>query len=120
MLKLEFDGAFLQMIPVALLGSMLGVSLGIFVSSIGKMGEGVKIGILLAVSMTCSFLAGLFNGTMKDVVERNVPFLNRINPAAVISDALYCINVYDDPVRYTKNLILLGILCIAMCWEHFY
>lgn len=113
-LKLEFNGDFLQMLPVALLGGMLGVALGLFVGSIGKMREGVKIGILLAVSMICSFLAGLFNGTMKDVVERNVPFLNRINPAAVISDALYCINVYDDPVRYTKNLILLGILCIAM------
>ena len=113
-LKLEFNGDFLQMLPVALLGGILGVALGMFVGSIGKMREGVKIGILLAVSMICSFLAGLFNGTMKDAVERSIPFLNRINPAAVISDALYCINVYDDPVRYTKNLILLGILCIAM------
>ena len=112
--RLAFGGNFLKMIPIALLGSMLGVSMGLFVSSIGKMGEGVKIGILIGVSMLCSFLAGLFNGTMKDVVERNIPFLNRVNPAAVIADALYSINVYDDPARYMKNLMLLGSLCILM------
>ena len=72
-------------------------------SSIGKMGEGSKIGILIGTSMTFSFLAGLMNANIKNAVDRAVPLLNRINPAAVISDALYCVNGYDAPGRYAQD-----------------
>ena len=113
-LRLDFSGAFLKMLPVCCIGSMIGVTMGLFITSIGKMTEGIKIGILIGVSMICSFFAGLMNGTMKDLVERQVPFLNRINPAALISDALYCINVYDDPRRYVRNLVFLCVMCMLM------
>ena len=84
------------------------------------MQEGIKIGILLGVSMVSSFLAGLMNNTMKDIVERNVPLLNRINPAALISDAFYCINVYDDMGRYYRNLFTLAAICIALVTASFF
>ena len=61
------------MLLITFLGCLIGVSLGFFVGSLGKMREGVKIGILLAVSMTCCFLSGLMNNTMKDIVEKNIP-----------------------------------------------
>ena len=41
-------------------------------------------------------------GNMKDVIEQNAPILNRINPAAVLSDAYYCISVYNDTLRYQR------------------
>ena len=74
----------------------------------------IKIGILLGISMTCSFLAGLMNNTMKNIVEQHAPLINRINPAALISDAFYCINVYDDRSRYITNLIILSIMCVIL------
>ena len=43
--------------------------------------------LFLVFSMVCSFLSGLMNNTMKDLVEKNMPVINRINPAALISDA---------------------------------
>ena len=113
-LRLEFTGSVAEMIPVLLLGSMIGVTLGLFVSSIGKMGEGIKIGILIGTSMTFSFLAGLMNANIKNAVDRAVPLLNRINPAAVISDALYCVNVYDAPGRYAQDLGILAVMCVLM------
>ena len=113
-LKLEFQGQMGGMLVISFVGSMIGVSLGIFVGSFGKMKEGAKVGILLAVSMTSSFLAGLMNGNMKDVVEQKAPFINRINPAALISDAFYCINVYDDTQRYYRSLITLAIMCVVL------
>ena len=113
-LKLDFQGQMGRMLLISFLGSLIGVSLGIFVGSFGKMKEGIKIGILLGVSMTCSFLSGLMNNTMKDIVERNAPFINRINPAALISDAFYCINVYDDMNRYYRNLATLTIMSILL------
>jgi ABC-2 type transport system permease protein len=118
-LKMEFQGELLRMLIVSLFGSMIGVSMGIFVSSIGKFREGVKIGILLGISMICSFLAGLMNSSMKDLVERYFPLVNRLNPAALISDAFYCINVYDDPSRYWRSLIILIIMSVILTFGSF-
>lgn len=83
------------------------------------MGEGVKVGILLAVSMTGSFLAGLMNADMKYLVDQNAPLVNRINPAAVITDAFYCINVYDDPVRLDRSLATLTVTCVVLTLASF-
>ena len=88
--------------------------MGMFITSIGKMGEGVKIGIMIGVSMTLSFLAGLMNADIKNVVDRNAPLLNRLNPAALISDALYCLNVYDAPERYIQDLVILSVMCVLL------
>lgn len=118
-LKMDFQGQMPQMLLVSLIGSMIGVSMGIFIGSIGKMGEGVKVGILLGISMTGSFLAGLMSADMKYLVEQSVPFVNRINPAAVITDALYCINVYDDPVRFTRSLVTLSGMCAILTLASF-
>ncbi len=78
------------------------------------MGEGIKVGILLGISMTGSFLAGLMSADMKYAVEQHAPLVNRINPAAVITDALYCINVYDDAVRYRRSLVTLTCMCVVL------
>ncbi len=113
-LKLDFNGQMGRMLLICFLGSLIGVSMGIFVGSLGKMKEGAKIGIILGISMICSFLAGLMNGNMKDIVERHAPFINRINPAALISDAFYCINVYDDTVRYHRSLVTLAVMSLVL------
>lgn len=113
-LQMEFKGEMPQMLLVSFIGCLIGVSMGIFISSISKFGEGVKIGILLGISMVCSFLAGLMNSEMKYVVERYCPIINRINPAALISDAFYCINVYDDPVRFRRSLIILTVMSAVL------
>lgn len=113
-LKLEFTGSFAEMTGVVLVGSMFGVSMGIFVGSLGKVGEGIRIGILLGISMSLSFLAGLMDASVKDAVEQHAPVLSRVNPAALISDALYCINVYDAPERFADNMVILIIMSALM------
>lgn len=113
-LKLEFTGSFAEMTGLVLVGSMFGVSMGIFVGSLGKVGEGIRIGILLGISMSLSFLAGLMDASVKDAVEQHVPVLSRVNPAALISDALYCINVYDAPERFADNMVILIIMSALM------
>lgn len=118
-LKLDFQGQMGKMLVISLFGSLIGVSMGIFVGSLGKMSEGIKISIILAISMVCSFLSGLMNSSMKDIVEKHAPIINRINPAALISDAFYCINVYDDPVRYYRNLITLAGMSIVLILASF-
>ena len=119
-LKLDFQGQMGKMLVISFFGSLIGVSMGMFVGSLGKMQEGAKIGIILGISMVSSFLAGLMNGNMKDIVEKSVPFVNRINPASLISDAFYCINVYDDMTRYYRNLITLAVMCVVLVLASFF
>jgi len=113
-LRLDFGDRMGGMILICLVGSMIGVALGMFVGSLGKLTEGIKIGIILAVSMVCSFLSGLMVYNMKDIVEQHAPIINRINPASLISDALYCLNVYDDMNRYGRNLATLAVISILL------
>ena len=89
-------------------------SMGILVCSIGKFSEGIKVGIMLGISMTTSVLAGLVNVQIKHAVDRALPLVNKLNPAAVISDAFYCINVYDDPVRFGNDILTLFIMCAVI------
>ena len=99
---------------VSAVGSMIGVALGMFVASFGKIDEGMKIGVMLAVSMVCSFLAGLMVGVMKDIIERYIPIINRINPAALIADAFYSLSIYHDMQRYYRNILILFIMSILL------
>ena len=118
-LRLDFQGQMGKMLIISLFGSLIGVSMGIFVGSLGKMSEGIKVSVILAISMVCSFLSGLMNSSMKDIVEKHAPIINRINPAALISDAFYCINVYDDPARYYRNLITLAGMSVVFMLASF-
>ena len=110
-LQMEFQGSMGKMLLIVAAGCVIGVSMGILVCSIGKFSEGIKVGIMLGISMTTSVLAGLVNVQIKHAVDRALPLVNKLNPAAVISDAFYCINVYDDPVRFRNDILTLFIMC---------
>ena len=119
-LNLDFQGQMGKMLVVSFFGSLIGVSMGMFIGSFGKMQEGVRIGLMLGISMVSSFLAGLMNGNMKDIVEKSAPFVNRINPASLIADAFYCINVYDDTARYYRSLATLAVMCVVLVMASFF
>ncbi|XCP84377.1 ABC transporter permease [Roseburia hominis] len=113
-LKMDFGGNMAGMLLICLMGSLIGVSMGIVVGCISKIGEGVKVGIVLAISMISCGLAGLFSADIKVLAEEAVPWLGRVNPASVIADAFYCLNVYNDKVRYTKCLITLAAMSMVL------
>lgn len=119
-LNLDFQGQMGKMLVVSFFGSLIGVSMGMFIGSFGKMQEGAKIGIMLGISMVSSFLTGLMNGNMKDIVEKSAPFVNRINLASLIADAFYCINVYDDTARYYRSLATLAVMCVVLVMASFF
>lgn len=102
-----------MLLPVCALGSMIGVAFGIFIGSL-RLGEGVKVTILVGSSLSMSMLAGLMFVNMKDIVERHAPLVNRINPAALISDAFYSISIYENPARYRNNLLILALITVLL------
>ena len=56
------------------------------------------------------FLAGLMIGDMKNIIELHCPIVNRLNPAAVLSDAFYCMGIYNDMERFTRCLLILALM----------
>lgn len=113
-LRMEFQGSMADMLLISMAGCIVGVSMGIFVSSVSRFSEKLKVGIMLAISMTASTLAGLVNVEIKYMVDQKLPLLNKLNPAALISDAFYCINVYEDPVRMRNNIMTLTAMAAVL------
>ena len=64
--------------------------------------------------MTFCFLGGLMVGNMKDIIERTIPFINRINPAALIADSFYSLSIYDNLNRYMLNTGILVIMTVVL------
>lgn len=93
-----------------LISTTFGITFGMFLGCVGPKSEGGKTGLMFAVVMPLCFLSGLMMGTMRMVVEKYAPFVNRINPAALISDSFYALNNYDTLTRYTGNILTLLLM----------
>lgn len=108
-LKVDYGTHFYHVFLLSLAGSLAGLSLGVCIGSILKTNENAKIGILIAFTMLCSYFSGMMGITMKYIVDKNVPILNMINPANMITDGLYSLYYYDTFNRYYFNLASLLI-----------
>ena len=64
--------------------------------------------------MLWCFLAGMTGITMKYVIDKNIPLLNIINPANMITDGFYSLYYYTDLNRFYFNIISLIIFSIIM------
>ena len=85
------------------------------VSALVKKGEGIKTAILVVTSMAASFLAGMMNVNMKYIIEKNIPLLSYINPAALITDGFYTLYYYNTHERFFINIAILTVLSIIFC-----
>ncbi len=88
-------------------GTTLGVSFGAMVSALLKRRDGLKVAILIGLSMVCTFFAGLMYPDMKYIVAKNVPLFSYLNPANLIADAFYALYYYNTLDRYLLNIGLL-------------
>ncbi|MBP5579514.1 MAG: ABC transporter permease [Ruminococcus sp.] len=108
-LKVDFGDRLYLVYPAAIMGGILGVSFGFFVGSIARVGEKTKTAILTAFALLLCFCSGLMMGDMKAVIVEKMPWFNNINPAAVISDCFYCLNIYEDYDRFVTKLITMAV-----------
>ena len=95
---------------VDFMGSMIGVCLGVAIGCLARISYGMKIGVCVLFTLFPDFLAGLMFGNMKNIIELHCPIINRINPAAVLSDAFYCMGIYNDMERFSRCLLILAVM----------
>lgn len=111
-LNIDFGARALLVVLTTLIGSLVGITFGSFISSLIKKGENIKVSIIVAVSMTGSFLAGMMYAQMKYIVQANVPLLSYLNPVNLITDSFYSLYYFESLNRYFLNI---GILLIMAC-----
>ena len=113
-LKIDFGSHILLCILLSIIGSLAGLSIGLFVSTVLKTNENTKVGIIISISMVYSFLSGMMGITMKNIIDKNVPLLNQINPANMITDGFYSLYYYNTLDRYIGNIISLVIFSVIL------
>ena len=60
--------------------------------------------------MLGSFLSGMMGITLKYVIDKNIPIINKINPISMITDGFYSLYYYNSLNRYYFNIISLLIV----------
>lgn len=113
-LRLELGDKLPAIFLLLFVGTSYGIMFGIFVGSLPQIGEGMKIGLLTGINLLFCAMSDLMATGIKDLIEHSVPFVNDINPAALISDSFYALNIYDTYGRFAQNLLLLGTGAVAL------
>lgn len=112
-LGIEFGIPLLNILAITTLGSALGISFGVLIGSLCK-NPNLLVAIPLCFSMTCSFLSGLMWHQIRQLIEYHCPIINRINPAALLTDCLYVRATYGKTEVYYRDIFTMLII-IAAC-----
>lgn len=113
-LKVDYGSRLPLVILLTLCGCLAGLSLGIAIAVWIKSNDTVKTGIVISVTMAGCFLSGMMGITMKYIIDKNIPLINRLNPANMITDGLYALYYYDTLDRYFINVVSLLIFALVM------
>lgn len=106
-LDVDFGNNLAGIILLSLVGSVAGLSIGLAVATVVKSNENMKTGIIISLTMLGCFLSGMMGISMKYIIDKNVPLINRINPANMITDGFYSLYYYDTPNRFYLNIFSL-------------
>ncbi len=113
-LKVDYGNNFLAVVLLSLAGSLVGLSLGVTVATLIKSSEGTKTGIIIAITMFWSYLSGMMGISTKYLFDKNLPFLNKLNPANIITDGFYSLYYYGVGNRFEKDVISLIIFSVML------
>ena len=81
--------------------------------------DNVKTGIIIAITMLGCFLSGMMGITMKYIIDKNIPIINKLNPASMITDGFYSLYYYDTLDRYIfdiGSLLIFAFVLIAISY----
>lgn len=114
-LGVNFGDRWGYIILLVINAALTGVAFGAFMAVSNKKDKEFKLGIGISLTMLLSFLAGMMMAQMKIIVQRNAPIINKINPVALITDAIYSLYYYEGIDRFMTNIYcLLGVTAVLL------
>ena len=111
---IDLSRQILQIFVICAAATLYSCCLGMVIGTVGSWSANLKNGIVVAVSMACSFAADLMLSGVKGAIETYAPVINRINPGALNTDAFYSVLVYNDTEKYFRSLILLTVFALLL------
>ena len=112
-LNIDFGTKYAAILLLLFVATSYGIMFGILIGSLPKPGYGGKIGILISVNMVLCTLSDLIIDGIRATVEHHLPILNDINPASLIVDSFYALNIYDTYKRFGENMLILCAITVA-------
>lgn len=119
-LKIEFANNLILIILTSFIGTISGIALGSFLSSIIKGSPAKKEGFITTISLVLSFFSGLMNVDVKYNISKNIPILSYINPTSLLTDCFYSLYYYNDIGKYFLNLGLLSFISIILVFMTYF
>ena len=119
-LKVDYGDKIGLIILLSMVGSLAGLTLGMFTGVIFKTNENAKVGILIGFTMLGCYFSGMMGITMKYIIDKNVPILSKINPASQITDGFYSLYYYDTLNRFWGNITALLIFAFVLTFVSFF
>ena len=113
-LKINFGGNIFMIYLTSALATLLGVALGFCIGNIGSFSLKKKESILVWITLLSCALSGFMYGDLKIIIAENAPIINKINPAAVMTDAYYCLNMFGVGERYMQTVIYMLVLSVVL------
>lgn len=113
-LKVDYGTNLPLIILLGMVGSLAGLSMGLAIGTVLKTNDNIKTGIVISATMLGCFLSGMMGITMKYIIDKNIPIINKINPASMITDGFYSLYYYDTLDRYFFNIASLLVFSFIM------
>lgn len=120
-LGLNFGDQYPAMFLLLFIETSFGIVFGFLVGMLGGLGTGMKIAIFTTINLIFCTMSDLMLEGVKDWIEHYAAWMNRINPAALLSDAFYVLKVYDSYGRFWRDLSYLSgitmvlVLMVYLC-----
>lgn len=108
LLGIDFGEKYGAILLTLLFGCIFGLAMGVIIGALPKLRYSMKVGIAISVSMILSVLSDLVAAGVKDMIEHHAPIVNRLNPAALVSNCFYSLNVYDGYGRFFETITMLA------------
>ena len=106
-LRINLGDRIGMILAAAFAGCCLGISFGALVGAVVKAGEGIKIAIIISVSMVMSLLSGMMQSSVKIAIERAVPAFKYALPGNLIANTFYAIYYFNNNGRFYFGMALM-------------
>ncbi|MBQ3583496.1 MAG: ABC transporter permease [Lachnospiraceae bacterium] len=112
-LGVNFGSRYGWIILTSLIGATTGLSFGYLLGSISNKSLNFKSNLVVAISMICSFLAGMMGNQVKYYVQQHAYLVDRLNPVNLITESYYKLYYYTSLKPYMENILILCALTVV-------
>lgn len=114
-IHIDFGNTLIYTLITIAGGVLAGNAIGTLIGISSTKSADSKTAILTTVTLSLSFLSGMMIVTIKYFIDVYAPIISLVNPANMITDALYAVYYYGPSSRYMFNIASL-FLFAGVCY----